>query len=459
MTGRFADTDVVVIGAGLAGHCAAIEAARAGARVLLLEREPEVGGSSVLSGGSFAFAGTAAQAAVGIEDSAALLAKDLWEVGGHRNDPALIDVYANHQLQAFQWLVDKGVQFGPVIAGAGQSVPRIHPANPAEVVRLLHEEIQRSDTIELVVGAKVTRLLRNRTSGKVDGVVWMQGEHSTQTQVRAGVVIASGGFSRNAELMEEFCPGQAKATRVGGAGSQGEGMKLAWQLGAGLRDMGYVKGTFGNHPDAHPREHTAMLAIYKGAIAVNKLGKRFADESISYKLLGDACLQQPDAIGYQVLDQDIMEQAVPVAPMFNFPKRLQEGRLLQADTLQALAEKLGIDGQALAETVEQYNRDVAEGRDRTFGRQGIVQGYGKLVPIRRAPFYAYPSTSAVIATYCGLTVNPDMNVVDVLGEPIAGLYAAGEVTGGFHGKAFMTGTSLGKCVICGRLAGASAAKQ
>src|SRR5258706_5442290 len=139
-------------------------------------------------------------------------------------------------------------------------------------------------------------------------------------------------------------------------------MKLAWQLGAGLRDMGYVKGTFGNHPDAHPKEHTAMLAIYKGAIAVNKLGRRFADESISYKLLVDACLQQLGEVGYQILDQDIMEQAVPVAPMFNFPKRMEEGRLLRADTLEGLASKVGIDGKALVETVEQYNRDVAEGR-------------------------------------------------------------------------------------------------
>jgi fumarate reductase flavoprotein subunit len=457
MNDAFLQTDVVVIGAGLAGHCAAIEAAHAGVRVLLIERESAVGGSSVLSGGSFAFAGTDKQAAAGVEDTPELLARDFLAVGGHRNDPALVNVYAQNQLAAYQWLVARGVQFGPLISGAGQSVPRLHPANPVEVVRLLTEEILANKAITLVTDARVTRLHRNAETGRVDGVAWTHGGQAMQTEVKGGVVITSGGFSRNQQMMEEICPGQAKATRVGGNGSQGEGLKLAGMLGAGLRDMAYVKGTFGNHPDAHPREHTAMLAIYKGAIAVNKLGRRFADESISYKLLGDACLQQPDAIGYQILDQTIMEQAVPVSPMFNFPKRLEEGRLFKADTLEALAERIGVDAQTLTATVTRYNEDVAKGRDTEFGREGIVQGYGKLTPIQRAPFYAYPSTSAVIATYCGLTVAPDMGVIDLMGEPIAGLYAAGEVTGGFHGQAFMTGTSLGKCVVCGRVAGASAA--
>jgi fumarate reductase flavoprotein subunit len=483
--------DVVVVGAGLAGYCAALEAAAHGATVLLVERESKVGGSSVLSGGSFAFAGTAAQKAAGIEDSSSKLAEDMLKVGAHANDPELVGVYASNQLQAYEWLVEHGVQFGPIIAGSGQSVPRLHPANPREVVRLLGEKAAGQPRIQLMLSARVVRLLRDRDgehegggdgqregdrgsgggrngraegdgagagrgggAGRVSRVRIERDGASFEVAVERGVVLTTGGFSRNESMLEQFVPAQAAAKRVGGAGSQGDGLKLAWELGAGVRDMGYIKGTFGNHPAAHSEQHTAMLAIYKGAIAVNKLGRRFANESISYKLLGDACLQQPGAVGYQILDQGIMDQAVPQAPMFNFPKRLEEGLLLKADTLAELARKIDVDPAALQATVEEYNRGVASGED-AFGRTGIVQGYGDLVPIERAPFYAYPSTSAIIATYCGLTVAPTMQVLNVFGEPIAGLYAAGEVTGGFHGKAFMTGTSLGKNVICGRLAGAN----
>jgi fumarate reductase flavoprotein subunit len=119
--------------------------------------------------------------------------------------------------------------------------------------------------------------------------------------------------------------------------------------------------------------------------------------------------------------------------------------------------KIGIDAAQLATTVARYNGFVESGVDADFGRDGLSTHYGKLVKIERAPFYAYPSTSGIIATYCGLTVDADTRVLNVFGEPIAGLYAAGELMGGFHGISYMTGSALGKAVIFGRIAGRSAA--
>ena len=110
---------------------------------------------------------------------------------------------------------------------------------------------------------------------------------------RRGVILAAGGFAQDTQMIENFAPGMGRAKVVGGQGNFGDGIKMAWALGAGLRDMPYVKGTFGNRPDAGPTEHTALLPIYKGAIVVNRDGRRFADESLDYKLLGDACLEQP----------------------------------------------------------------------------------------------------------------------------------------------------------------------
>lgn len=450
--------DVIVVGGGLAGFCAAIEAARAGAEVLMLEKQPEVGGSTVLSGGSMAFAGTDLQRQAGIEDSSELLFRDMREVGGYENDEALVRLYAERQLETYRWLRERGVQFGPIQLSSGQSVPRVHPARPREVIRLLAEHARSYGNFHLCTSAAALRLRRDARSLRVTGVLARLDGRRTELACRRAVVLASGGFSRNAELLRCFVPAQAKALRVGGPGNTGDGLKMAWQLGAGFRDMGYIKGTFGNHPRAGAEEHTALMAVYKGAIVVNQLGERFVNESISYKQLGDAVLEQPGAVGYQIFDQNIMDQAVPGVAMFDYPQRLAQGLLLRAATLQELAARIGVPADRLVATVDEYNGYAERGRDERFGRTGLSLGYGKPVRIERAPFYAYPSTSAIIATYCGLTVDTAMRVLDVFGEPIAGLYAAGEVTGGFHGVGYMTGTSLGKSAICGRIAGSEAAR-
>jgi len=450
------DTDVIVIGGGLAGHCAALEAAAGGAEVLLLEKQQEVGGSTVMSGGSFAFAGTDMQRAAGIEDSADLLYRDMRQVGAEQNDPALVRLYADRQLDTYHWLRERGVGFGPIQISSGQSVPRLHPSNPREVIRLLNAQAGDEPRIRIRCDAAAGKLLREG-EGRVSGVLArIDGEERTLTASR-GIVLTSGGFSRNPTLIETFVPEQVQAKRVGGPGNVGDGLRMAWRLGAGFRDVGYVKGTFGNHPDAGPEEHTALLGVYKGAIAVNRLGQRFADESVSYKTLGDACLRQPGAIAFQVFDQPIMDQSVPGVPIFDFARRLAENRLLVADTLEALAGLIDVPAEALLATVGAYNAALAAGSPDAFGRTGLSLGYGTPPCIETPPFYAYPSTSAIVATYCGLTVDTAMRVLDVDGAPLPGLYAAGEVTGGFHGRAYMTGTSLGKCSICGRLAGRNAA--
>jgi len=453
------DADVIVIGGGLAGLCASLEAAKAGAEVLLLEKQASLGGSTKLSGGSVAFAGTEEQKRQGVEDSSELLARDMLEVGEYANDADLVQVYADNQLDAYRWLVSRGVTFGPIQAASGQSVPRQHPLNPAELIETLLAEATGVKNIRIITGAAAIRLDTDLETGRVTGVLVKDGKDLRRAAAVRSIILTAGGFSRNKDMIERFTPKQAPAKRVGGPGNVGDGILMAARVGAALRDMEFVKGTFGNHPDAGAEQHTATLAIYKGAIAVNRLGRRFANESISYKLLGDACLDQPGYIGYQIFDAGVMAKAVPQVKIFDFETRLTQGLLLTAPNLAELAKKVNIPADELEQTVARYNRSVAAGKDEEFGRTGLVQGYGALAPIETPPFYAYPSTSAVIATYCGATVDTEMRVIDVMGQPIPGLYAAGEMTGGFHGKAFMTGTSLGKCVICGRLAGRNAAKQ
>jgi fumarate reductase flavoprotein subunit len=222
--------------------------------------------------------------------------------------------------------------------------------------------------------------------------------------------------------------------------------------------MGEVKGTFGAHAFDCNNGQEILLIFYRGAVIVNKKGERFIDESVSYKLIGDAALRQDEPVSWQVFDKAIFDGSVGAARLFDAQAALNRGLLVKADSLEDLARQCGIDPQGLRATIAAYNRDCRSGRDTAFGRDGLCHHVGALVPLDTPPFYAYPSTVAVLATYCGLRIDAGARVVDVYEEPIEGLYAAGEVIGGFHGKAYMTGTSLGKSALFGRLAGREAAR-
>ncbi len=452
MSQRVGGWDVVVVGAGLAGHCAAIEAAQLGARVLLLESQAESGGSSRISAGFFAFAGTPLQRAAGVEDGPDRLFDDLQAAGGGASDPALLRAYAEGQLALQDWLVNLGVRFTALEQGSGQSVARAHRTDPVAMTACLARAVEEHPRILRRFSTRATRLLRR--DGAVAGVVTMAGEEATA----GAVVLATGGFSLAEDLLARFAPDQAQAIRVGGAGSLGDGLRMALPLGAGLRDMERIKGTFGAHPESGGGRYEALLAFYLGAIIVNRAGRRFVDESISYKLIGAACLRQPGAIGFQVFEHGVMERSQPGVPLFDFAAALAAGRLVRGDTPAALARACGIDPRGLEETLATYNAGVEAGAGAP-GRDGLCNGTGAPPPLDRAPFYAFPSRTALLATYCGLATDPDGAVLHASGRPVAGLYAAGENTGGFHGEAYMTGSALGKAAFFGRAAGIAAARR
>lgn len=451
------ETDVVVVGAGLAGYCAALQAAQDNLKVVLVEKMPEVGGTSGMSGGLFAFAGTDLQKEHGIEDSNEKYFDDLRRVGNYMNDEELLRVYIDNQLETYHWLKDCGVKFEHPEASSGQSVPRSHPTKSREVIKTLAERASESGFTQLITASPVTKLVRLQENSRVEGVVVQSGGKEMAIRGKRAVILTAGGFSRNQKLLKTFAPMQVGVNTVCGKGCMGDGLLMAWKLGADLRDMAYVKSTFGNHPDSGSERHLLLFPVYRGAIAVNKKGKRFVNESFSYKLLGDACLAQPDAMSYQVFDQTVMDKTSPGVLTFDFEEALRDGYMIKGDSISDLAGKIGVDGGALAETINKYNSDIAGGCVDEFGRTAMSNQFGSLVKLDKAPFYAYPSVNVMLGTYCGLGVNSKMEVLDVFGNAIEGLYAAGEVMGGFHGAAYMTGSGLGKAAIYGRLAAKSAA--
>jgi fumarate reductase flavoprotein subunit len=451
--------DVIVIGAGMAGHCAALEAAQRGARALLLEKTAEYGGSTMMCGGAFAFAGTAIQKKLEIPDSPELLERDLLNAGKHRNDAALVHVYAEKQYEAYEWLMALGLRFDKVSLSGSQSVPRNHSIDPVYAIKLLHTSALEAG-VEYRANAGVTRLL-TRGDGAARQVVGVALDDGEQLMAQGGVVIATGGFSRSKELVERFAPHLRAARPMGGHGNTGDGLRMAWALGADLVDMGYAKGTFGA-PTATPapgKEDVAprlVSAMYRGAIVVGADGKRFVDESVSYKTIGDRCLEQPGALAFQIFDQQVMDQSSTLPTVVDFRAALDAGLLVQAGTLEAVGTELGVDVAGLMATVSRYNDAIDGKHPDEFGRTSLSTGYGKPTRVERAQFYGLSCTTGLTSTYCGLHTDTRARVLDVYGEPIAGLYATGEVMGGFHGETYMSGSSLAKGCIFGRLAAADA---
>jgi len=443
--------DVIVIGGGLAGLCAAVEAGERGAGVLLLEKREEPGGSTVLSAGYMAFAGTDMQQAAGIEDSAEKLAEDLIEVGGGVNDRQLVEAYGRHQLETYYWLKAKGVEFRGLHAASGHSVPRGHTVDPRQAVQTLYERIRELPNVEARFRSPARRLVRSG-SGRVDQVLYETGGGQRTASAAKGILIASGGFSQSGELVNHFAPHLKKALRIGGAGNHGDGLRMAWEHGAWVRDLPYLNGTYGLHPSASGAFLPMGMAYYKGAIIVNKLGKRFVNESISYKLLGNAALRQPDAVTFQIWDQTVMDQSSSGDDLYDFELLKRRGLVYVTDTLDELADRIDVPKETLKETIRRYNENVKRGVDPDFGRITLSHRYGKPTPIEKPPFYAFESAVGLLATYAGIAVNALAQAVNPFGEPIPGLYAAGEVTGGFHGAAYMTGSSLGKASVFSRIA-------
>jgi fumarate reductase flavoprotein subunit len=438
--------DVIVVGAGIAGTSTALAAVEAGLSVILVEKMPEIGGSSVMSGGFFAFTETNEQAAMGESDSEALFRSDLVAIGGGAADEALIDVYLSNQSDTYAWLKGHGVVFDDVELSSGQSAARSHHTDiKALVPHLVSIFKQRGGLLRLA--SPVVELLHD-DERRVSGVKLDSGE---ELSAAVGVVLASGGFTRARDLLQTFAPDQLNAIPYGGPGNTGDGLRLAWALGAGVADMGYISATYGSHPDTGPEFHELLTAYYLGAIIVNRDGLRFVDESQSYKVLGHEVLKMPGGLGFQVFDSVVRAKSRPGIPLVDIDMLEDIGHVYRAESLSELSRMAGIDESGLLDTVERYNDAIAGGRSDAMGRTALCNGVGELLPIVAPPFYAYEAKALMTSTFAGVTVSPAFEVMTVDRRVISGLYAVGELIGGFHGRAYMTGTSLGKGAVFGRV--------
>ena len=455
------EVDVVVAGAGAAGLEAALEAAQAGASAIVFEKQPRLWDSSTaISVGRVSFAGTEVQKRNGVADSNALMAQDILETGRHLNDPALVQAYVEHQLDTFEQLCALGVAWSPTVSAvAGMSVPRGHLTDPLDLVRKLKHAVEARG-VAVLFGTPVTGLACD-AGGVVSGVtVRERSGLVSRVRARRGVVLASGGFARDAQRLAAIEPRFAKVLATSGAGHNGDALRMAEALGADTRDILHVQPSFELHANGATSDDILLL-YYQGGIIVNRHGLRFVNESISYKDIARVCLDQPGMMGFQVFDQSVYERAVAAqaAAGQGSPMTLDAAKirmLLRAETLDELAHKAAMPATALRQTVARYNEGVSCGVDADFGRKTLAGSYGLPQRVERLPFYAFATIGHLLATYAGIAVDAQMRVLR-RGQPIEGLYAAGEAVGGFHGASYHSGTGIGKALVFGRIAGKQAA--
>lgn len=432
---------------------AAVEAADAGASVTVLESEPRTGGSTRLSGAYVALCETPLQPGTREE-----LLRDL--LHSHHDDcqEELSRLYVDEAGDTCRRITELGVEFVRTFQFAHMSRPWAHEldgdlmAGGAQIVTHL-EAAARARGVRFATSTRAIRLVVE--AGRVCGIVARRGGRRLVVRAGRGVVLASGGFTRSAELIRNFGrPGCERIMPLTGSGSRGDGLVMGMAVGAGTAYM--AAGVAPTAP-SDPQTGKGVMVLYAGAIALNRDGQRFCRESDLYIDTCWAALAQPQGEFVQVYDRTMREAYAGTM----MGKVLTGFREIEAPTIDGLADALarehGFDARGIAQAVARYNRQVREGRDADFGRTNLVGTSGELAPVANPPFFAALCRAGTTHFNGGLAVDRDMAVRDVFGEPIPGLFAAGEVTGGFHGAGYMSGTFVGMALIFGRVAGRSAA--
>lgn len=453
--------DFVVIGAGGAGLSAACAAVEKGLDTLVLEKMAFPGGSSLICTSMYAVAGTDMQKKQGVKDTDEIFFDDMIKNGEKFNEPALVRAFVRAVKNQYEWMTGTlGVKPRELALGAGMSQPRGHVFSAQEVINAMLAYAKKG-------GAKVRcstparHLIWDFATHRVCGVVAVE-KGGTEIRIRAkkGVLISTGGFARSPEILAKYNPWLRTCEVLSAQGTTGDGLLMAQELGADIRDTAFIKATYGAKPKIRSAADQTTV-YYSGAIMVNRDGKRFVNEEETYMTLSDAALKQPEGKSYLVFDSAILETCLKEPQgreLFEMiPKGTVPDYVFAGNSLAEVAKKAGLPVKVLEETVSKYNADVAKGADSAFGRKSLVSGFGKPVPIGKGPFYVFPSSSVIFGTYCGIRIDEKARAVDVFGRVIPGLFAAGETTGGIHGANYMSGSGYAKALGFGRLAALSVA--
>ena len=444
------DCDVVVVGAGGAGLTAAVRATQEGAKVLVLEKMPMVGGNSLKASGGMNCANTKFQEAAGITDSGVKEFIEDTMNGGHQlNDISLVTTLAENSAEAVEWLESIGAPLPKVAATGGTTHKYLHsPEDGSPVgsylVAKLSEEAEKQG-IEIMLNTTATEILMD--NGAACGVKAEDSEHEYTVNAKA-VILATGGFGSNFELMCSYNPSLANAVTTNHPGATGDGIMMAEAVGAATVDMEQIQ----LHPTVY--QATSMLVSEKmrslGAILVNQEGKRFCNDLSTRDAVSAAELEQTGGYAYIIFDQNLVDHNKSAQEYIN------KGMAASGESYEELAQNMGLVDDAIAafvQTMDTWNKAVADGGDEEFGRNNGMDD-----DLSTAPFYAIQIAPGIHHTMGGIKINTNAEVINTDGNVIPGLFAAGETTGGVHGGNRIGGNAVCDFVVFGRIAGLDAAE-
>lgn len=452
--------DVVVIGSGFAGMAAAHEAAKTAESVVMLEKMSYTGGNSRIAGGGYCCwdSKLKLREELGLgDDSWQLHCRDTLAAGGGYGSPRLAEVLAKGAPAGLDLMVDAGIPFR-------KSLPRIggHSAyrsyqmacTGAEAMAKLKSYCLERTGAELRCNSKVREIVRERDelgNGRVSGVVVEGPRGVYRLNARRGVIVASGGFAHDADMRTVYKPSLTDAYNcTNHRGATGEVIRQAKAIGADAVHMEFVQ----LYPCANPKTggiDQAAFLCYSGTgyglVYVTAEGERFVNELASREVVSDAQIDSGSRPSYSILNDEIFSKlGISVEDV---EKIVQSGRALRASSLTRLAEKAGFDVAAFEASIAQHNKAVASGIDEKQGKPMTSQ----MVPLEQGDFYAIPQWPSVHFCMGGLRIDEKARVLDAWGNPIPGLYAAGEACGGLHGGDRLGGNAIAECFVFGRIAG------
>ena len=450
--------DVVVIGAGGAGFSAAIEAKNAGANVVLLEKMPAVGGNSLISGAEMNAAKNWVQPKLGInDDSPELHAKDTYLGGDKKGGPKVINVLTHNALDAAKWCRDYlGVRFEDdnLFFFGGHSRKRaLIPIGHTGTEFITKFQAKADELgIPVITNMKAEELIKDK-SGRVVGVKATMNGASYTFNAKGGVVLATGGFGANPEMVKKYNPKIDERFKTTDApGTTGEALYMAERAGAQLVNMGYIQ----TYPICDPISGVIELiadARFDGAIMLNQEGKRFVEELQRRDILSEAILKQTGGYCWVLWNDKIgsISNTVKEHPT-EYEAFTKQGIMATCDDLKCVADFTKIPFDSLKGTVNRVSSMTGKGNDKDFNhRSGLVD-------MTQGKYYVIKAVPSVHHTMGGVRINEKAQALTAEGKAIPGLWAAGEVTGVTHGTNRLGGNAYTDIIVFGRIAGKAAAE-
>ncbi len=446
------DVEVVVVGAGGAGMTAAITLAQQGVDVVIVEKGSIVGGNTSRATGGMNAAETQYQEEAGIEDSVQLYIDDTMAGGYDINNIDLVTTMAENSNEALVWLESIDAYLPEPGRAGGASVNRAHAPVDEEgkkkpvgsyLVQQYSAELDELG-IEVIYDTQVTEVLLNE-DGSAAGVVGTA-DHGTVTINADAVVVATGGFGADLEYVAELNPALDGFVTTNASTITGDAIEFLGAINANFVDLEQIQ----IHPTVNQEDGYLISESLRGsgAILVNNSGVRFTDELLTRDVVSANVLAQDGSFAYLVVDQAMLDKSSTIAGY------IQNGYMQEAATIEELATIMNVDAATLETTMSDWSAAVAAQEDTAFGRSGLDLVDSDLTT---APYFVATIAPGVHHTMGGVEINTNAEVIDVDGNVIPGLYAAGEVTGGVHGGNRLGGNAVTDIVVFGLIAGENAA--